>query len=465
MDSISAVMVLSLYSVLGLSFGCKTMTSPGSSGVAVYAEGTSCYTNGFTTCLEPQNAGWLVCNSSNQIVFCDSCNSDVANFPEKLQAEALASKATSGYYHDYAQNCQQASANPVPTASAAPVAAPAPAPAAQAPTGDTMIFGYNIHDVDQHHFYSERLGNDLAYKDPNTKTYVLHRAFAVNDRGSIDRAIALAQAKGDLLIIRLDYADGKSVPTEQGELNLLFAVADELLKKEGIAYVQVGNEPNLDYECQNTASHCQPSVYLPVIQRYKGHPKFISAPWGPTESQALSKPWEWALGVLSGNCPVNIGIHAYPALGNGDRAKTTAFQFIAMNVKYIWEAGCRNSNIFILEMNGNMGGDVNEWNAAIKAARTGIDWLNARLGNRIRAALLFTLGQEGTSDSQDQMSRFYLSVGDRAGALNTAVYCGRWANVPSDCIDTEIDADFDRAWRECVLDERPVGGMDFCPFN
>lgn len=365
-----ALLALAFFTSL-LPISCKTVSRTPSAKTAA-APGATCYGGGYTTCIEPYQGKHLVCDRNGRAVICATCSSERDSFPDDFNDEF---NASTNQFHDYAKDCEAA-----PTPIVSPTAPPAPSPS----NSNTMVFGFNIHDVQQHHYYEQRLGDgpgQLSYKEPGKSVYVLHRAISdhSNYMDGVNRAIEIARAKGDLLIIRFDYRDGSTVPSPQDSEEKrqgFYQKVDSLLANPGIAYVQVGNEPNLDYECEKIAAHCQPNVYVPVLQRYKGHGKFISAPWGPTEHLALSKPWEWALGSLSGNCPVNIGIHAYPALGAGDRAKTTASQFIAMNLKYIWEAGCRNSNIFITELNGNMGGDKHEWVAALKAARTGIDWIN-----------------------------------------------------------------------------------------
>ncbi len=243
-----------------------------------------------------------------------------------------------------------------------------------------------------------------------------------------------------------------------------FAALDSLLGNPGIAYVQAGNEPNLDYECRETLDFCQAHHYRPVLARYGNNLKFISAPWGPGEFKAMVKPWVWAVEALSGLCPKNIGIHAYPATGDHGRAWTTANQIIAMNLKYIKAAGCHSANIMITEMNGNQFGDRGEWDAAIRAARTAINWVNARNDSpKIRAALLFTLGDANKAEHEDDMTRFYLSKSGRDGAIDTARHCGSWGHMPEECKDVELPQAMERAWLECVQGQRPAEGFSFCP--
>ncbi len=437
-------------------FSCNTGDAKMPSGLS-YRPGEGCPAyNGYVSCIATINSDeYLVCNRQSKVVKCGYCT------PNKPLSEYDARyNSKTGEFDDYASGCEAHPilANPGGTGGGA---------AAPLDSSNMMLFGYNIHDVEKHHFWAEKMGDgkEFSYKDPGKSAYMLQVLYSTDPNldATLAKAVALAsrEQKNDKLIVRLDYSGGNSNPSPEN-LGRYFAVIDRILANPGVAFVQAGNEPNLRGECGDSIDNCRWSSYIPIIERYKDDLRFISAPWA-TDANFVAKyesgedaiPWVWAPNVLRGNCPVNIGIHAYSSLGAGNRAENFANQLLALNLRYIRRvAGCTRSNIFITELNGNMYGNADEWVAAIKAARTGVDWVNNKVGwNVIKGVLLFTLGQENTTDRDDQMSRFMLAIEGRAGpAIHTAKLCGNKAQpAPAECFDPAIAGEFQKFWDRWIL--------------
>lgn len=243
------------------------------------------------------------------------------------------------------------------------------------------------------HFAGDPGDPDLSRMMDGRRGFTVELAYGEDPTwmpGTADHLRRLRDA-GLTVILRLDYARGQNVPPPGAEEEFVAFVRDVALAQVGDAatIIVIGNEPNLDIECQRSGGRCEPEHYAQVYRRVReaaraAYPdrnyQFLVAGvspggvWGPRYLDG-EEYYRRALGALAPGEVDGIAIHAY---GGGDEEASVAGFVAAVDSQLatLRDAGYGEEPVFITEMNRETTGGAADEAVTARFLRRAYAWLD-----------------------------------------------------------------------------------------